>query len=188
MTMVTFAALPACAMAAVGGWYRPPHRWSGLRRRPDPVHSLSLRHAAGSRRRQPLGGGVRRLGHRAGRALASTAVLVVRRSSFAEVTATITGSLLVCDACLTSQPRAFRHIAQVVASAPVDRATTRSCLLLEGSEPRSRGRRSPLLPAAGFTIADNKLVPPKSRAPATGLSNTPPRIARAKTTKASNRS
>jgi hypothetical protein len=37
-----------------------------------------------------------------GGALASTAVLVARRSPFAEVTATITGSLLVCDACLTS--------------------------------------------------------------------------------------
>src|SRR6476660_7728295 len=110
MTIVTFAPMPACATAAVGGWYRPPHRCFRLRRRPDLVDSLSLRHAGGSRRRQPLGGGVRRIGHRTGGALASTAVLVVRRSTFAEITATITGSLLVCDACLTSQPRAFRHI------------------------------------------------------------------------------
>ena len=47
MTIVTFAPMPACATAAVGGWYRPPHRCFGLRRRPDLVDSLSRRHAAG---------------------------------------------------------------------------------------------------------------------------------------------
>src|SRR5579864_4125768 len=40
-----------------------------------------------------------------GFALASTAVLVARRSPFAEVTATVTGTLLVCDAWFRSEER-----------------------------------------------------------------------------------
>jgi hypothetical protein len=100
-----------------------------------------------------------------GLALASTAVLVARRSPYAEVTATITGTLLCCDAwfdVLTS--RGTSDIAQAVASALlVELPLAALCFWMARNVARAVEVARPFLQAAGFTVADNKLVPPPDR-------------------------
>jgi hypothetical protein len=97
-----------------------------------------------------------------GLALASTAVMVARRSPFAEVTATITGTLLCCDAwfdVLTS--RGVSDIAQAAASALlIELPLAALCFWMARNLARAIEVARPFLQAAGFTIADNKLVPP----------------------------
>lgn len=97
-----------------------------------------------------------------GVALASTALMVARRSPFAEVTATITGTLLCCDAwfdVLTS--RGLADIAQAMASALlVELPLAALCFWIARNLARAVEVARPFLEAAGFTIADNQLVPP----------------------------
>jgi hypothetical protein len=97
-----------------------------------------------------------------GVALASTAVQVARRSPFAEVTATITGTLLCCDAwfdVLTS--RGFSDIAQAVASAVfVELPLAALCFWMARNLAHAVEVARPFLQAAGFTIRDNRLVAP----------------------------
>jgi hypothetical protein len=97
-----------------------------------------------------------------GVALASTAVMVARRSPFAEVTATITGTLLCCDAwfdVLTS--RGVSDIAQAAASALlVELPLAVLCFWMARNLARAVEVARPFLQAAGFSVADNKLVPP----------------------------
>lgn len=99
-----------------------------------------------------------------GLALAVTAVMVVRRSPFAEVTATITGTLLVCDAwfdVLTS--RGASEIAQAATLALiVELPLAALCFWMARNLAHAVEVARPFLQAAGFTIADNKLVPPGS--------------------------
>jgi len=101
-----------------------------------------------------------------GLALASTAVLVARRSPLAEVTATITGSLLVCDAwfdVLTS--RGSSDIAQAIASALlIELPLAGLCFWMARNVAHAVEVARPFLQAAGFTIADNKLIPPPESA------------------------
>jgi hypothetical protein len=97
-----------------------------------------------------------------GLALASTAVMVARRSPFAEVTATITGSLLCCDAwfdVLTS--RGVSDIAQAAASALlIELPLAALCFWMARNLAQAVEVARPFLQRAGFTIVDNKLVPP----------------------------
>lgn len=97
-----------------------------------------------------------------GLALASTAALVARRSPFAEVTATITGTLLCCDAwfdVLTS--RGVADIAQAVASALfIELPLAALCFWMARNLAHAVEVARPFLLAAGFTIADNRLMPP----------------------------
>ena len=97
-----------------------------------------------------------------GGALASTAVLTVRRSPLAEVTATITGSLLVCDAwfdVLTS--RGSADIAQALTSALlIELPLAVFCFWMAGNLAHAVEVARPYLQAAGFTIERNRLVPP----------------------------
>jgi hypothetical protein len=97
-----------------------------------------------------------------GLALATTAVVVVRRSPYAEVTATITGTLLVCDAwfdVLTS--RGASDIAQAAASALlIELPLAALCFWMARNLAHAVEIARPFLQAAGFTIAQNKLVPP----------------------------
>jgi hypothetical protein len=97
-----------------------------------------------------------------GLALASTAVLVARRSPYAEVTATLTGSLLVCDAwfdVLTS--RGVSDVAQAAASALlIELPLAALCFWMARNLAHAVEIARPFLQAAGFTIAENKLVPP----------------------------
>ena len=98
-----------------------------------------------------------------GVSLASTAVLVARRSPYAEVTATVTGSLLVCDAwfdVLTS--RGTSDIAQSLASAIlIELPLAALCFWMARNLAHAVEIARPYLRAAGFTIAENRLVPPK---------------------------
>src|SRR5579862_7973501 len=100
-----------------------------------------------------------------GAALAATAVMVARRSPFAEVTATITGTLLCCDAwfdVLTS--RGLSDIAQAVASAVfVELPLAALCFWMARNLAHAVEVARPFLRAAGFTIANNRLVPPPSQ-------------------------
>jgi hypothetical protein len=102
-----------------------------------------------------------------GAALAATAVMVARRSAFAEVTATITGTLLCCDAwfdVLTS--RGASDIAQAVASAAlIELPLAALCFWMARNLARAVEVARPFLRAAGFTVANNRLVAPPARTP-----------------------
>jgi hypothetical protein len=97
-----------------------------------------------------------------GIALASTAVTVTRRSPYAEVTATITGTLLVCDAwfdVLTS--RGLADVVQAAASAVlIELPLAALCFWMARNVAHAVEVARPFLQAAGFTIANNQLVPP----------------------------
>jgi hypothetical protein len=97
-----------------------------------------------------------------GLALATTAFMVARRSPYAEVTAAITGTLLVCDAwfdVLTS--RGTSDIAQAAASALLlELPLAALCFWMARNLAHAVEVARPFLQAAGFTVADNKLVPP----------------------------
>lgn len=97
-----------------------------------------------------------------GLALAATAVMVARRSPLAEVTATVTGTLLVCDAwfdVLTS--RGLSDIAQAAASAAlIELPLAALCFWIARNLAHAVEVARPYLQAAGFTIAKNKLLPP----------------------------
>jgi hypothetical protein len=97
-----------------------------------------------------------------GIALASTAVLVARRSPFAEVTATVTGTLLVCDAwfdVLTS--RGTSDVAQALADAfLVELPLAALCFWMARNFAHAMEVVRPYLRRAGFTIENNRLRPP----------------------------
>jgi len=99
-----------------------------------------------------------------GIALAATALTVARRSPFAEVTATITGTLLCCDAwfdVLTS--RGVSDIAQAAASAfLVELPLAALCFWMATNFAHAVEVARPFLRAAGFTVSNNRLVPPVS--------------------------
>ena len=102
-----------------------------------------------------------------GLALASTAVLVVRRSHLAEVTATITGTLLCCDAwfdVLTS--RGMTDMTQALVSAfLVELPLAALCFWTARNMARAIEVARPFLRAAGFTISNNRLVAPAKQSP-----------------------
>jgi hypothetical protein len=95
-------------------------------------------------------------------ALASTAVLIARRSPFAEVTATVTGTLLICDAwfdVLTS--RGMSDVIQAsVEAALVELPLAILCFWIARNMARAVEVARPYLRAAGFTVRDHRLVPP----------------------------
>jgi len=97
-----------------------------------------------------------------GLALATTALMVARRSPLAEVTATITGTLLLCDAwfdVLTS--RGVSDVTQAAASASfIELPLAALCFWMARNIAHAVEVARPFLQAAGFTIVDNKLVPP----------------------------
>jgi hypothetical protein len=97
-----------------------------------------------------------------GIALATTAALVARRSPYTEVAATITGTLLLCDAwfdVLTS--RGTSDFVQALASALlVELPLAALCFWMARNLARAVEIARPFLQAAGFTIADCRLVAP----------------------------
>ncbi len=101
-----------------------------------------------------------------GLAIAATAVAVARRSPYAEVLAAVTGTLLVCDAwfdVLTS--RGLSDVAQATAEAVlVELPLAALCYWMAGNLAHAVEVARPFLRAAGFTIRDNRLVPPRERA------------------------
>jgi hypothetical protein len=97
-------------------------------------------------------------------ALASTAFAVLRRSPFGEVAATITGTLLVCDAwfdVLTS--RGTSDIVQaVLAAALVELPLAALCFWIALNMARAMEVARPFLQAAGFRVRDRRLIPPEA--------------------------
>jgi hypothetical protein len=100
-------------------------------------------------------------------ALASTATLIARRSPFAEVTATVTGTLLICDAwfdVLTS--RGTSAVVQATVEALlVELPLAALCFWIARNLAHAVEVARPFLQAAGFTIRDHKLIPPKEESP-----------------------
>jgi len=97
-------------------------------------------------------------------ALASTAVLLVRRSPFAEVTATVTGTLLVCDAwfdVLTARGTAA-VVQSIVEGVLVELPLAVLCFWIARNLAHAVEVARPFLQAAGFTIRGHKLVAPTS--------------------------
>jgi hypothetical protein len=99
-----------------------------------------------------------------GVALAMTGLTVARHSPFAEITATITGTLFCCDAwfdVLTS--RGTSDIAQAAASAVlVELPLAALCFWMARNLVRAVEVARPFLQAAGFTVSNQRLVPPVS--------------------------
>jgi hypothetical protein len=97
-----------------------------------------------------------------GLALATTAVAVLRRSPVSEIAATITGTLLVCDAwfdVLTSHGSS--DIAQALVSALlIELPLAVVCFWIALNFAHAVEVARPYLSAAGFTIRDRRLVPP----------------------------
>jgi len=97
-----------------------------------------------------------------GVALAATGIAVLRRSPFGEIAATMTGTLLLCDAwfdVLTSHGTA--DVAQALASAVfVEIPLACLCFWIARNFARAMEIAAPYLRAAGFTIKDRTLVPP----------------------------
>ena len=95
-------------------------------------------------------------------ALAATAFQVARRSPFAEVTATITGTLLICDAwfdVLTS--RGIADVTQALAAALfIELPLAALCFWMARNLAHAVEVARPFLRAAGFTVANNRLLPP----------------------------
>ena len=103
-------------------------------------------------------------------ALAATAISVVRRSPFGEIAATVTGTLLVCDAwfdVLTSHGAS--DVAQAVVEALlIELPLAALCFWIARNFARAMETARPYLRDAGFTIRDRKLVPPDSRSSSSG--------------------
>ena len=94
--------------------------------------------------------------------LAATAVTALRRSPVSEIAATITGTLLVCDAwfdVLTSHGTSA--IAQATGEAIfVELPVAAVCFWIARNVAHAMEIAAPYLRAAGFTVEDRKLVPP----------------------------
>jgi hypothetical protein len=97
-----------------------------------------------------------------GIALAVTAIAVARRSPFAEVSAAVTGTLLVCDAwfdVLTTRTGAELLQAGLEA-ALIELPLAALCFWMAANLARAIEVARPYLQAAGFRIEKNRLVPP----------------------------
>lgn len=111
-----------------------------------------------------------------GLALTLTALAVVRRSPFGEISATVTGTLLVCDAwfdVLTS--RGTSDVAQAVASAVlIELPLAGLCFWIARNVARAVEVARPHLIAAGFAIRNHQLMPPTGHAGRPRDPNPPP--------------
>jgi hypothetical protein len=95
-------------------------------------------------------------------ALGSTVALIARRSPFTEVMATVTGTLLLCDAwfdVLTS--RGTSDVAQsIVEAVLVEIPLAALCFWIARNLAHAVEVARPYLEAAGFRVRENKLVAP----------------------------
>ena len=98
-----------------------------------------------------------------GAAMVATAVAVIRRSPYAEVAATVCGTLLVCDAwfdALTSRTSA-ELVQAGFEAALVELPLAALCFWMAMNLARAVEVARPFLQAAGFRIEDNRLLPPE---------------------------
>ena len=93
-----------------------------------------------------------------------TALAVARRSAYAELAATVAGTLLVCDVwfdVLTS--RGTADLTQAILGAVfVELPLAALCFWMASNLVRAIETVRPFLRAAGFTVRDHRLVPPES--------------------------
>ena len=95
-------------------------------------------------------------------ALAATAIAILKRSPFGEIAATITGTLLLCDAwfdVLTSHGTSD-VVQAALAAAIVELPLAAVCFWIALNFARAMEVARPFLQAAGFTIRGRRLVPP----------------------------
>jgi hypothetical protein len=100
-------------------------------------------------------------------ALGSTALLLARRSPFAEVMATVSGTLLLCDAwfdVLTARGT-WDVVESVVEALVVELPLAVLCFWIARNLAQAFEVARPYLAEAGFTVRGNKLVPPPEKAP-----------------------
>jgi hypothetical protein len=98
-----------------------------------------------------------------GAALIATSVAVIRRSPFAEVAATVCGTLLVCDAwfdVLTSRTTG-ELVQAALEAALVELPLAALCFWMATNLARAVEVARPFLRAAGFRIENNRLLPPE---------------------------
>lgn len=101
-----------------------------------------------------------------GVALASTAVAVLRRSPFGEIAATVTGTLLLCDAwfdVLTSHGGADR-VQAIVDAVAIELPLACLSFWIARNLARAMEAAMPYLRAAGFRVEGHRLVPPADAA------------------------
>ncbi len=95
--------------------------------------------------------------------LMSTVIAIARRSAYAEMAATIAGTLLVCDVwfdVLTS--RGASDLTQAILGAAfVEIPLAVLCFWMASNLVRAMETVRPFLRAAGFTVRDHQLVPPE---------------------------
>lgn len=93
-----------------------------------------------------------------------TAIAIARRSAYAEMAATIAGTLLVCDVwfdVLTS--RGGSDLTQAILGAAfVEIPLAVLCFWMASNLVRAIEAVRPFLRAAGFTVRDHRFVPPES--------------------------
>ena len=93
-----------------------------------------------------------------------TAVAVARRSAYAEMAATVAGTLMVCDVwfdVLTS--RGASDVTQAILGAVlVELPLAALCFWMASNLARAIETARPFLRAAGFTVRDHRLVPPEA--------------------------
>lgn len=98
-----------------------------------------------------------------GAALVATAFAVVRRSPYAEVAATVSGTLLLCDAwfdVMTSRTTA-EFVQAAIEAVLVELPLAALCFWMATNLARAVEVARPFLRAAGFRIEDNRLLPPE---------------------------
>ena len=98
-----------------------------------------------------------------GIALAATGIAALRRSPLGEIAATVSATLLICDAwfdVLTS--RGTSDVAQAIAEALlIELPLAALCFWIARNVAQAMERAQPYLRAAGFSVQDCKLVPPQ---------------------------
>ena len=100
-----------------------------------------------------------------GLALAATALAALRRSAFAEVAATITGTLLVCDAWfdVVTSHGSSAVMEAALEAVLVELPLAALCFWIARNIARAVEVVRPYLEAAGFTVRSGRLVPPASQ-------------------------
>lgn len=112
-------------------------------------------------------------------ALTATAITVLRRSGWATVAATTTGTLLIVDAwfdIVTSAGAGERFWVAVGMAALCELPLAVGCLLIARNVERVTEQATRFVLAAGYTVENRRLVPPRDPSPTQppGSPSTPP--------------
>lgn len=100
-----------------------------------------------------------------GVSMVATAIAVMRRSPFAEVAATVTGTLLVCDAWfdVLTAGTTSELVQAGLEAALIELPLAALCFWMATNLARAVEVARPFLQRAGFRIEGNRLLPPEER-------------------------